>query len=1006
MKAKQVLLLLAAYQCGAVKQVGVQPLVAECHRVGTGGPTQRVYYTRTFSNPAVPTPRPTPPTERASPPPTIPSSEYTAGMRLRLASKQPAWSGAKLDRVVTEYLRFISLLLRHAQGVAPLEVTPSEDIDECWHNHMLFTREYIAFSRKYNDGEYIHHQPSYNADGSRPGGFNAGVSATERDRVLRAAFDETLGVYRAAFGEEPPSGEWGIAGECCGGYFSDSRRRFGDSRRRFGDQRRRRTKAPTPNPTKSPTPPTASPTAAPTKSPTPMPTPVPTASPTPLPTATPTPSPTASPTANPTPAPTPSPTMAPTPAPTASPTPAPTASPTANPTSVPTPSPTTSPTPSPTPQPTPAPGTCGAPLAGCVAGSYCEYVAAGSDMCRPCPVGRASAAVNIYKGEGHSSVTACAVCRPDTFAADAGDVACEACAPGQYTNGSAAQAACTPIPTPSPTPVPTPAPTSEVRASLSITGFGGNATAFDAAARARLASALAAWIAEPANCNANNGHAVPDVSFPLTLGRASCAAKGRQCDGAAGLVVPLLVVAKTKPDAEQAGGCLSAIDTHESAFVAVFAQQDSSVPLPGFSVHVGTSVVTKIVSPTPAPKKIPADSTSAPSSSSSSGGAVAGGIAAAVLLLLFVSAPKFKKAAQKRRAFSAGTTARSISTGGGMELRGSSARLLATPNPVAYQPPAAVLAVTQTSVPSAGSTAKSFTGDELAACTSGFSSPLGNGAYGTVYAGRLADGRAVAVKQMALEATALKKGVETTATLSTGAKKYKGEAGFRRELEALSQCAHDNVVLLFGYCIEKRKTSASTFSLVLEFMPGGSLLDALDRGQQRPQLSAPDRFDIASDVARGLHYLHTEAMLIHQDVKSDNVLLTEVGGRVVAKVADFGTARVVPKQIMSTHHSTRVVIGTTPCVLCPASCLPAAAACSRSTCDCPKLTPSTTAALLFCFATIQIYADGICAKRARLREDGYLRLWRHPLRAADGQAAGQRHGPDARLRYAAGAAAA
>ena len=108
----------------------------------------------------------------------------------------------------------------------------------------------------------------------------------------------------------------------------------------------------------------------------------------------------------------------------------------------------------------------------------------------------------------------------------------------------------------------------------------------------------------------------------------------------------------------------------------------------------------------------------------------------------------------------------------------------------------------------------------------------------------------------------------------------------------------------------------STFSLVLEYMSGGSLLDALAAGRSRrqPALAAAPRLDVASDVARGLHYLHTEALLIHQDVKSDNVLLAFDGnsGRVVAKVADFGTARVVPKQALQSHHSTRVVIGTTP----------------------------------------------------------------------------------------------
>merc|ERR1711964_442295 len=146
--------------------------------------------------------------------PDIPEEEYTKGMRLRLASKM-GWTEERMHKTISEYFRFISLVMLHSKGEMTLEVTPSQDIDETWHNHMLFTRSYISFCNKYNNGEYIHHQPSYRDDGSRPGGFDASLSREENNRILLAAFRQTREAYKHAFGAEAPEEVWGTAGECC-----------------------------------------------------------------------------------------------------------------------------------------------------------------------------------------------------------------------------------------------------------------------------------------------------------------------------------------------------------------------------------------------------------------------------------------------------------------------------------------------------------------------------------------------------------------------------------------------------------------------------------------------------------------------------------------------------------------------------------------------------------------------------------------------------------------------
>ena len=198
---------------------------------------------------------------------------------------------------------------------------------------------------------------------------------------------------------------------------------------------------------------------------------------------------------------------------------------------------------------------------------------------------------------------------------------------------------------------------------------------------------------------------------------------------------------------------------------------------------------------------------------------------------------------------------------------------------------------------------------------------------------------------------------------TTTATRYVGAGGFRKELDVLTQYQHPNIVCLLGHCLSDASGGGGGVGggggddaaaqpqpppqqpprqcLVFEFMAGGSLNARLLEGRRLGEgegkrlaaaaaaqpLTAEERFGIASDVARGLAYLHTaylhrEALptpLIHQDVKSDNILLAEVGGQLVAKVADFGTARYAPslqeqgqRSLGQTHHSTKAVVGTTP----------------------------------------------------------------------------------------------
>ncbi|KAB1208968.1 Calmodulin-binding receptor-like cytoplasmic kinase 3 [Morella rubra] len=122
---------------------------------------------------------------------------------------------------------------------------------------------------------------------------------------------------------------------------------------------------------------------------------------------------------------------------------------------------------------------------------------------------------------------------------------------------------------------------------------------------------------------------------------------------------------------------------------------------------------------------------------------------------------------------------------------------------------------------------------------------------------------------------------------------------FSSEVELLAKIDHRNLVKLLGYVDRGNERL-----IITEYVTNGTLRDHLD-GQRGRILDFNQRLEISIDVAHGLTYLHqyAEKQIIHRDVKSSNILLTE---NMRAKVADFGFARLGPMESDRTHISTKV----------------------------------------------------------------------------------------------------
>ncbi len=111
---------------------------------------------------------------------------FTFAQRL---SRENRWTREFADRVIREYKRFCWLAVE-----AGREVTPSDAVDQAWHLHLAYSRDY--WQRFCPDvlGTDLHHGPT--AGGQ-----------IERSRYYNQ-YADTLASYEQAFGAPPPVDIW------------------------------------------------------------------------------------------------------------------------------------------------------------------------------------------------------------------------------------------------------------------------------------------------------------------------------------------------------------------------------------------------------------------------------------------------------------------------------------------------------------------------------------------------------------------------------------------------------------------------------------------------------------------------------------------------------------------------------------------------------------------------------------------------------------------------------
>jgi hypothetical protein len=108
----------------------------------------------------------------------------------RLVQENLGWTRVYALRVMEEYKRFIFLGCR---SVGP--VTPSDEVDQVWHLHMLYTRQYEEFCNLI--GRKFHHGPT--------------KGGKQEDDTYEEQYEYTKYLYYEMFGQYPPVDIWPLS---------------------------------------------------------------------------------------------------------------------------------------------------------------------------------------------------------------------------------------------------------------------------------------------------------------------------------------------------------------------------------------------------------------------------------------------------------------------------------------------------------------------------------------------------------------------------------------------------------------------------------------------------------------------------------------------------------------------------------------------------------------------------------------------------------------------------
>ena len=129
------------------------------------------------------------------------------------------------------------------------------------------------------------------------------------------------------------------------------------------------------------------------------------------------------------------------------------------------------------------------------------------------------------------------------------------------------------------------------------------------------------------------------------------------------------------------------------------------------------------------------------------------------------------------------------------------------------------------------------------------------------------------------------------------------ESRFRQEAQASARMAHPTIVRVYDagedVSVDSNGNTNRHPFIVMEYVNGKLLRDLL----QERRLTLQEAIDFETGVLTALEFSH-RAGIVHRDIKSANVMITEAGQ---VKVMDFGIARAVSENSATVAHTSGIV---------------------------------------------------------------------------------------------------